>query len=198
MKNKIDLKELWNKQEATTPDTKELFDKIKRLKRNNLYALIATNVALLLTCAFIGFVWYYFQPEMITTKIGIVLAIVAMVLYLFAYNRMIPLLVHVGFDMNNNQCLQQLLKLKEKQLFLQTTILNIYCIMLSAGLFLYLIEYALRMELIWAVVSYAVTFLWIVVVWFDFRLRIIKKQQAKINGLINKLEVLGRQLTTNE
>jgi uncharacterized membrane protein len=54
------------------------------------------------------------------------------------------------------------------------------------------------MELIWAVVSYAVTFLWIEVVWFDFRLRIIKKQQAKINGLINKLEVLDRQLTTNE
>jgi len=198
MKNNIDLKELWNKQKTTTPDAKELFDKIKRLKKNNLYALIATNVALLLTCAFIGFVWYYFQPEMITTKIGIVLAIIAMVLYLFAYNRMIPLLVHVGFDMNNNQCLQQLLKLKEKQLFLQTTILNIYCILLSAGLFLYLIEYALRMELIWAVVSYAVTFLWIVVVWFDFRLRIIKKQQAKINGLINKLEVLDRQLTTNE
>jgi Flp pilus assembly protein TadB len=197
MKNKIDLKELWNKQEATTPDAKELFDKIKRLKRNNLFALIATNVALLLTCSFIGFVWYYFQPEMITTKIGIVLAIIAMVLYLFAYNRMIPLLVHVGYEMNNNQCLQQLLKLKEKQLFLQTTILNIYCIMLSAGLFLYLIEYALRMELIWAVASYAVTFLLIVVVWFDFRLRKIKKQQTKINRLINKLEVLDRQLTTN-
>lgn len=198
MKNNIDLKELWNKQGGTAPDAKELFDKIKRLKRNNLYALIATNIALLLTCAFIGFVWYYFQPEMITTKIGIVLAIIAMALYLFVYNQMIPLLVHVGYDMNNNQCLQQLLKLKEKQLFLQTTILNIYCILLSAGLFLYLIEYVLRMELIWAIVSYAVTFLLIVVVWSDFRLRKIKKQQAIINGLIDKLEVLERQLTTNE
>ena len=76
--------------------------------------------------------------------------------------------------------------------------LNIYCILLSAGLFLYLIEYTLRMELIWAIASYAVTFLLIVIVWFDFRLRKIKKQQAIINGLIVKLEVLDRQLTTNE
>jgi sterol desaturase/sphingolipid hydroxylase (fatty acid hydroxylase superfamily) len=135
---------------------------------------------------------------MITTKIGIVLAILAMALYLFIYNQIIPLLVHTEYDMNSNQYLQQLIKLKEKQFFLQTTVLNMYCILLSVGFFLYLIEYALRMKLVWAIISYSVTFLIIAIVWFSYRLRKIKKEQAKVRELIDKLEVLDRQLTTNE
>lgn len=198
MKNTIDLKELWKKQETAIPDTKELFAKIRAFKKNNLYQLIITNIALLLTSVFIGFVWYYFRPEMLTTKIGVVLAIMAMALYLFVYNRMLPLFVDVGYEMNSHQYLQQLLKLKEKQLFLQSTIQNIYFILLSTGLFLYMLEYALRMKLPWAILTYAITFLWIAIVWFYFIPRTIKKQQIKINKLINKVEALGRQLTTEE
>jgi hypothetical protein len=198
MKNNIDLKELWDKQELSIPDTKELFKNIRVFKRKKLYALITTNVALFLTCVFISYVWYAFQPEMITTKIGIVLAILAMALYLFIYNQIIPLLVRTEYDMNSNQYLQQLIKLKEKQFLLQTTVLNMYCMLLSAGFFLYLIEYAFRMKLVWAIISYSVTFLLIAIVWFYYRLRKIKKEQAKVSELINKIEILDRQLTTNE
>jgi len=198
MNNTIDLKELWKKQETAIPDTKELYDKIKTFKKNNLYKLIITNIALLLTSAFVGFVWYYFQPEMITTKIGIVLVILAMALYLFVYNKMIPLFVDVGYELNSRQCLLQLLKLKENQFFLQSTILNIYFILHSTGIFLYMLEYTFRMKLPWAILSYAITFLWIAIVWFYFMPRTIKKQQIKINELINKFEVLSRQLTTDE
>ena len=122
MNNYIDLKDLWNKQETTVPDTNELLGKLKTFKKNNFYKLIFANITLLFTSAFIGFVWYFYQPEMITTKIGIILAIMAMALYLFVYNKMIPLLIHDSYDMNGFQYLQQLLKLKEKQLFLQKTI----------------------------------------------------------------------------
>ena len=86
MNNNIDLKELWNKQETTIPDTNELFVKLKTFKKNNLYKLVFANIILLFTSAFIGFVWYYFQPELITTKVGIILAILAMALYLLVYN----------------------------------------------------------------------------------------------------------------
>ncbi|MHB1688724.1 MAG: hypothetical protein ACYCVH_15330 [Ignavibacteriaceae bacterium] len=193
--NNIDLKELWGKQETTIPDTKELFEKTKKFKKNNLRKLIIANILLLLTSAFIVFIWYYYQPEMITTKIGIVLTILAMVLYLFVYNQMIPLLVKVDYDINSSQYLQQLLKFKEKQLFLQNTMLNIYFILLSTGICMYMFEYASRMTLLWATFSYGLTLLWIAVNWFYFRPRIIKKQQTKINELISNFEGLNRQLT---
>jgi hypothetical protein len=198
MKSTTDLKELWKKQETAIPDTKELFEKINIFKRKNLYALILTNLALLFTSFFICFIWYYFKPETITTKIGIVLAVMAMALYLFVYNRMIPLLVRVGYDMNSSQCLQQLLKFKEKQIFLQNIALNIYFPLLSTGIFLYMLEYTFRMKLPWSILSYIITFSWIAIIWFYFMPRTVRKQQVKINELIDKFDALGRQLTTDE
>ena len=98
--------------------------------------------------------------------------------------------------MNGFQYLQQLIKLKEKQSFLQKTMLNVYFILLSTGLGLYMIEYTTRMTLIWASFSYGITLSWIALNWFYFRTRTIKKQQAKINELIRRFEELSRQLTT--
>ncbi len=198
MSNNTDLKELWHQQETAIPDTKDLFEKANTFKKKNVRKLIIANILLILTSAFIVFIWYYYQPKMITTKIGIILTIFAMVLYLFIYNQIIPLLMTASYEKNSNQYLQQLLKLKEKQLFLQNTILNIYFILLSTGICLYMFEYTSRMTLFWAFFSYGITLLWIAVNWFYFRPRTIKKQQAGINELIKKFEMVSRQLTTNE
>ena len=198
MSNDIDLRELWNKQETTIPNVKELFEKIRNFKRSKLRKLIIANILLLSTSAFMVFIWYYYQPEMTTTKIGIVLTILAMVLYLYVYNQMIPTLVKVDFDMSSSQYLQQLLKLREKQVFLQNTMLNIYFIFLSTGICIYMFEYTSRMTLFWATFSYGLMLLWIAINWFYLRPRSIKKQQTKINELISKLEGVNRQLTTCE
>ncbi len=194
MSNNIDLKELWNKQEIKIPETKELFEKAANFKKKNIYKIIFINIALLMTSAFIISIWYYFQPESVTTKIGIVFIILAMVLYLIVYNRMIPLLLNVGYDLNSNQYLQQLLKLKEKQRFLQNTILNIYFILLSTGIFLYMMEYTSRMNVIGAILTYGITFIWIGINWFYFRPKSIKKQEDKINKLIDRFKLLSNQL----
>ncbi len=195
MNTNIDFKKLWNKQETEIPEIAALFKKANQLKRNNLYKLIASNIILALTSIFIGFIWYYYQPELLTTKIGIVLVITAMILFLAVYNKIIPLLLKSNVDINNKQYLQQLLKLKEKQLFLQTTMLNIYFVLLSLGIGLYLFEYASRMTLTWAVFSYGIIFLWIAGNWLYIRPKAIKKQQAKMNKLICKFKDLEEQCT---
>lgn len=194
MSNSIDLRELWNKQETAIPESKEFLEKAKTFKRINLIKLIRANILLILTLAFIVFVWYYYQSEMLTTKIGIVLLILAILIYLFAYNQLLPTLMKVGYAISSNEYLQQLLKLKEKQLFLQSTMTNIYFILLSTGICLYLFEYASRMTFLWAMLSYGLTLLWIAVNWLYFRPRAIRKQQAKINELISKFESINKQL----
>ncbi|MBL4716740.1 MAG: hypothetical protein JKX95_08900 [Bacteroidia bacterium] len=199
MNNKDDFKELWSKQESSLiPDTKDIIDKASQFKKKKLFELYVMNILLALTSIFIIWIWYYYQPEMITTKIGIVLTIVAMFSYLVVYNKIFPLLKQVDSQINSSQYLNQLLKLKEKQLFLQKTMLSLYFALLSTGLGLYMIEYATRMTFIWACFTYGITFTWIAFNWFYLRPRSMKKQQRKINELINKFENLHKQFQSNE
>jgi len=195
MSNNIDFKELWSKQETAIPETKDIFKKANRFKKVKLYKLVLVNILLLSTSVFIGFIWHYYQPELMTTKIGIILIIFAMILFLMVYNRIIPLLIKKGFNINSSQYLQQLLKLKERQLFLQTTMMNIYFLLISVGVCLYMFEYVSRMNIVWAILSYGIILIWIGINWIYFRPRTIKKEQNKINNLISKFKELKEQLT---
>lgn len=198
MGSDIDLKELWNKKQAAIPDTDALLEETRRFKRNHLRKLIMANVTLVLSSAFILFVWYYFQPERLTTKMGIVLVIAAMAMYLFVYNGMLQVLRRIDDCLSSNEYLGQLLMLRTRQQLMQTRIMNAYFLMLSAGIALYMIEYTSRMSLLWATVTYGVTFLWILFNWFYIRPRTIRNQREKLNVLIQKFESLQAQLSEQD
>jgi membrane protein YdbS with pleckstrin-like domain len=195
MSQPFDLKTIWNQQSESIPDAKVIFAKAKLFKKKNLRKLILTNVMLLLTSVFIGLVWYYYQPQWITTKIGIVITILAMFIYLFAYNQMIPLFSNATVEVDSHQYLQQLLTIQRKQAFLQKTMLNLYFALLSIGISLYMLEYTNRMKTIWVIVAYSITLAWIAINWFYFRPKQLQKQQQKINELIQKMEAVKNQLT---
>jgi hypothetical protein len=195
MSNDVNMENLWNKQEFEIPDINELFKKAQKFKKRNLIKLIITNILLFLTIVFILSIWHYFKPEMLLTKVGMILVILAMAFYLFAYNQMIPTLVNIDYKTNSRQYLQQLLKLKKKQSFMQKIISNIYFALFLLGLSLYLVEYTLRMTFIWAIVTYSITILWITILWLCFIPMTMKKQQTKITELIYKLEKFNQQLT---
>jgi len=194
MNNDIDFKKIWNKQEIEISELKDLYNKANRFKRNHLYKIIAANILLLLTSISIALIWYYYQPELLTTKIGIILVILAMLIYLITYNTVLPLLLKNSIEDNSKEFLQQLIRLKEKQLFQQTTMLSIYFIILSLGIGLYLFEYVSRMTIVWGIIAYGLTLLWIAINWFYLRPKTIKKQQEKTNKLISKFRELDEQL----
>lgn len=198
MDNKVNLKELWNKQNTQIPDTKELIEKMNAFRKNSLRRIIITNILLILTSAFISFIWYYFRPEMISTKIGILLCIAAMIMFIFVSNQSAPLLSKVDFDLSVRDYLNQLRKFKEKQNFLQTVILNIYFILLSAGICLYMFEYTSKMTFNWAVFSYFMALFWIAFNWFYLRPKQIRKQRAKTDELIGKLKLMDSQLSDDQ
>ena len=80
MTDNIDFKELWGRQQVETSEIKELIKKANEFKRKSRLVLIATNVVMGVTSSAIGLVWYYFQPEFLTTKIGIIICILAMMI----------------------------------------------------------------------------------------------------------------------
>jgi len=194
METNIDFKKIWNKQKIKTPKVEVLYAKANKLKKRNFLKLIVVNIIALLTIAFIGFIWYYYQPELVTTKIGIVLTILAMIIFIFPYNKQFSLLSKTKTEPNSKEYLQQLIKLKEKQTFQQTTILSVYFIILSLGIGLYIFEYVSKMSITWIITSYAITLLWIAINWFYLRPKTIRKQNAKINTLLVEFEKLSHQI----
>src|SRR6476660_10651130 len=101
MENNIEFKNLWKQQSVSPPNMEELLSKVKHFKRVSIRKLVITNVLLIATSVFIGFIWYRYQPEFISTKIGIVLIIFAMVLYLFVYNKLITFYKNIEGNQSN-------------------------------------------------------------------------------------------------
>lgn len=194
MSDNINFKDLWVKQTSVAPNQKDLLIEIKKMKQSNFKKLVFTNILLIATSLFIIFIWMHYQPQLITTKIGIILTILAMVVFLFAYNKSYSLFKSHSNSQSNSDYLKNLLAIKAKQKFMETTMLNLYFILLSTGIGLYLYEYTSRMKPIWGIVTYGITFVWILFNWFYLRPKQIKKQTTKLDALIKKVEEINNQL----
>ncbi|CAM4146606.1 hypothetical protein FLSI110296_16035 [Flavobacterium sinopsychrotolerans] len=198
MNPNINFNELWAKQKTGEPDIEDLLSKMNTFKKSNLKKLIITNLLLITTSLFIILIWVYFQPQMITTKIGIIVTILAMAIFVIGYNQSFVLFRKQTNALSTTEYLKDLLAIKAQQEFMQTTMLNLYFILLSAGIGLYMFEYTVRMTAFWGIVAYGITSIWILFNWFYLRPKQIKKQQSKLDEMIGKFEELHEQLTQNE
>lgn len=192
--NNIDFKDLWKKQAVNKPNIEDVLVRLKQFKKASLRSLWRTNILLAATSAFIIFIWYRYQPEFISTKIGIILAILAMVMYVGVYNRVLSTFKNIDSTQTNQEYLQQLILIRKKQQYMQSKVLSWYFVLLMAGICLYMYEYASRMTVFYALITYGITLLWIAFNWFYIRPKQIAKQQNKINGLIEKFEAINHQL----
>lgn len=194
MDNKINFNDLWAKQTSIEPNPENLLLQISKMKQSNFRKLIITNLLLIAVSVFIVLIWGYYKPQLISTKVGIILIILAMTIYLFTYNKSYSLFKENVDSKSNADYLQELLAIKSKQQFMHTTMLNLYFILLSAGIGLYMYEYTSRMTIFWGIVAYGITLLWILINWFYLRPKQIKKQQATLDEIIIKCKQLNKQL----
>ena len=194
MSDNVNFKELWAKQTSIAPNPENLIAEIKKMNQYNLRKLVFTNILLIATSIFIILIWIYYQPQLLTTKIGIILIILAIVVFLLAYNKSYSLFKNYRNSQSNSDYLKNLLAIKAKQKFMETTMLNLYFVLLSIGVGLYMFEYTSRMKPIWGLVTYGITFLWILFNWFYLRPKQINKQRAKLDTIISKFEMVTKQL----
>lgn len=194
MENNINIKELWLSQVVENSSADNLILKANSLKKLMVKKLLISNLILISTSVLIALVWYYYQPQFLSTKIGIVFCFVAMLMYLTVYNTIIPFLKQVTNVNDSKSHLAHLLRIKEKELFRQTTLLNIYFIVLTLGLCLYMYEYTSRMTVTWAIICYVIVLLWISINAFYLNPKRTKPQQKKIQKLIDSLKNIQDQL----
>jgi len=176
------------------PDIKELLTKADNLKKRARHKLIGLNLVLLATTAIMIYMWFNIDNELLTTKIGLVLIVVAIVSFLAVSNQIMPILFRSDFEGSSQEYLDQLIRIKRKEDFLNKVMINIYFTLLSAGLGLYMLQFIARMSTVWAVTYVVLTFGWIGFFWFYFRPRSVKKKQKPLIEMIAKLEEVNRQL----
>lgn len=192
--NNIKFNELWSGKKTEQPTTKDFILKMDNFKKSTRKRIIITNIILVFTSVFILYIWYYYQPQLVSTKIGIVLTILAMAIFVISSNQSLGLYKKTNEAESNQQYLKNLLAIKEKQQFMQTAMLNLYFIILSTGIALYMFEYTSLMTTFWAVFTYGITGLWILFNWIYLRPKQIKKQRTKLNEIISKFENIQSQL----
>lgn len=194
MENNIDFKDLWKRQSISQPSINELLAKLKHFKKTSLRRLILTNAMLIATCVLILLIWYYYQPQFLSTKIGIVLNVAIMAIYLLVYNRLFDAYKELDNTDSNAEYLQKLIAIKTKQKFLQSKMLSIYFVVLGLGTCLYMYECASMMSFLWGFFVYAVLLFWMGFVWFYLRPRQIVKENSKIDTLIDTFQRINNQL----
>jgi hypothetical protein len=193
MKNEMDMKTLWHKQQADDmPDISKLYKKADSIKRGTRIRLIFENVMLLSVSAFIIYIGANIDHALLTTKIGVAVMVIAMLTYLFAQNRMIPVLFKTSVTISAHEYLEQLISIKRREDFLKQVMINIYYVLLSVGISLYFIQFV--HSLVSGVLMYGLTLGWMCFAWFYLQRRGCRRRQKALTETIARLETLTRQL----
>jgi uncharacterized membrane protein len=197
MSSNIDFKALWQQQEAAArPHINEVIKKAKGVKRKTRNKLLWLNLALIATIVLYIFVpGFTLSTSMVTTKIGAALVILGIVFFLTVNNRLLVSLFKSKPETDTFSFLADLLHIRKKQEFIQTRAMNLYFLFLSAGLFLYMIEFVQKMGFTLGCVAYVSLLGWLAVVYFYIKPRTIKKQKAEMNAAIERLQAINDQLT---
>ena len=194
MSTNIDFKALWNREQTGAPDVSEIFAKANRMNRRACKKIWICNALLALTVMFDILVWWHYQPQMVTTKIGLILMIGAMVIFIITTNQLNPLLAKTDLETDTNAFLSQMIQIKHKQEFIDKTMLTIYFLMLSVGLSLYFIEYVGRGSIFFKLCVYVIALTLLALNWFYVTARQVKKQRKAMNDIITRLEEVNKQL----
>jgi len=199
MSAEVDFKALWNKEEAKDmPDTTELLKKAGSIKKMTRIKLITQTLILLVTVGVLLWAGFRIDHEQPTTIIGLLLMIVAIVSYLIVANQMLPMLLKSDLEGSSQEYLNQLIRIKRKNDFINKVMINIYFSLLSLGVFLYSLQFVAMMSSGWATFYYVMVFGWMGFSWFWSRPRGIKKKQKPLNDMIKKLEAVNGQLRDSE
>lgn len=195
MSTEIDLKALWNKEEAKdVPDTRELLKRAAGLRRVARLRLIFQSVVLSAVVVLLLVVGFNIDKKQLTTTIGLALMLVAIAAYLITSNQLLPMLFKSNIESSSQEYLTQLIRIKRKYEFLDKVMVNIYFSLLCAGVFLYSLQFVAKMSTTWAVFYYVIIFACLSAAWTYSRTLEIKRTLKPLNDTIKKLETMNEQL----
>jgi hypothetical protein len=196
MQNFDELKNMWQQAGSGNdlPDAKEVLAKVEAVRKKMIRKNIFLITTLALTFAFIAWVGFHYDFELISTRIGIIITLVAIVSGILFSTKLAKVLLKPNDPtLSNSDYLQQMISFRNSMRFMQTKGMALYFLLLSTGIILYMYEFASR-DLAFGIIAYSLTLGWIAFNWFYLRKRTIRKQEKEINEQIAALEELNSNL----
>lgn len=188
MKSDVDIKTLWDNQQVPPADFSLVRRKIERFRLRRIIDSAAIVILMLSVIALGLFIWIYWPPQLITTKIGLILSLSSFMLPILSFGWLLYLYHKLKKDRPCGVYLEHLSALKKQENRQQNIILNAYFLLLSVGLTFYMYEYTFFQSWQKGAIAYAILLVWIALNWFVFRPRLIKKRKRQFADLMKDIE----------
>lgn len=197
MDNLNDLKAIWlTAKTDDLPRPKEMLRIVKKFRNDRLRKKIVIIVLSLAIIALLIVTGAISGSSGITTITAEILTIAACAILVFTNTRSMKRFIHLK-DCSNREFLEFLEQTRRNQAYYYK-ITQVWGMALSsAGLLLYLWE-PIRARLTLGIILYAVAIAWILFLWLYLRPRNFKRQGAKLNETIKRLEKIEHQINEDE
>jgi hypothetical protein len=193
MNTEQDFKNLWNKQKAIgMPETEVILNKAARMRMQFRLRLVIQTVALIGAAIVMLMAGLNIPHREWTTNVGLAMMILGILSYLATINRLLPMLFKGDTGKSSEEYLRQLILIKRMHEFLRRVMLNVYFMLLVAGLFVYLWQAALLMTKEKALLLYIIPTAALCTAYLFSK----KKERKIVNSLndtIHKLEAVNAQ-----
>ena len=194
MKEFEHLMSVWQGQPR--PDKLSVDEALKQVKKGirditgKLYWGIVAMVALVV-CAFIITFFFAFRSPATTT--GILIILVAMLMYLSLIVSHYHILNKHDFSQNPTQYLNTLKEYQKNRSKVIGWFYYVFMLLISTGLALYFIEVLETAPLYVKLVTYGSTIIWFLFITFYLKPRMFKNEEEKLNLMIDRLIRLQEQ-----
>lgn len=194
MKDFEALKSIWHDQVALPKVSHEDVLKNVRKTRNGLASkLLIEMIGMGIAAAILIYVWIASPFTMWTTHLAMIIFISCCIYYILA---MISNYRRINYDKLLDKpegYINHLKKYKHDRYIFNTRKYKVYSIFFTAGFILYFIEISFMTSLLITIMGISFTFLWISLCYFVLMRIYIKREEGKLEEMIQNLERLHKQ-----
>ena len=162
---------------------------IRSITSQLYWGIVAMGAVLALT--FLILFFFVFQSWL--TYVGITIMLVTMLLYSILIIRNYRILNKRDSTVNPTDYLQDLKEYQKNRAKVAGWFYYLYVLLISLGLSLYFVEVLRNSTILYKILVYGLTFVWIMFLTFYYKKRIFKNEEEKLNLIIEKLERLQGQ-----
>ena len=200
MKDFEALKDIWHNQVALPKVSHEdVLRKVRKTKNGFANKLLIELIGMGLAIAMLTYVWISSPFKMWTTHLAMVILIACCLYYLYVQVRDYSRIKDESLLLNKPEDYIDYLKnYKNDRYILNTRKYRIYTWFLSFGFLFYFIEIAFLASIWVTVIGIFFTVSWILFCYFVLMRRYIRKEESKLEDMIQNLERLQKQFKMNE
>jgi membrane protein YdbS with pleckstrin-like domain len=162
---------------------------IRSITSQLYWGIVAMGAVLMLT--FLILFFFVFQSWL--TYVGISIMLLTMLLYSIIIIHNYRILNKRDSTLNPSEYLQDLKEYQKNRAKIVGWFYYTYVLLISLGLSLYFVEVLRNSTVLYKLLVYGLTFVWILFLTFYYKKRIFKNEEEKLNLIIEKLERLQGQ-----